>query len=174
MTPPPPSPSSQASDAGGASLSVLKRRTCGPLAEGEAMDTLYKLWVGAKSFHLADHYDDRGSLLPKRFPPHAGLKAPAARVQTPWVPAEPCCSRPREMCAPDASLWRASPWPELHFQLAEEHAVQVRYASEGTGAGARCTIEVAFGCGKYACHYRVEGSIDAAGEAGFSKPIPVP
>lgn len=95
----------------------------------EAVENLYRLRAGAKAYFHADHYGERGNLLPRRFPVSSG-----------WTPASSCCAQ-GTTCSPEPAAWNRAPWTNLNFALTTPHYYQYRFASRGVNGDATATIE---------------------------------
>jgi type IV pilus assembly protein PilA len=124
----------------------------------EATEVLDKVASGARVYFLADHWDENGRLLPKRFPPG----------NTGWVPARICCDNPENMCEPLESDWDREPWRSLNVELIEPHYYQYRYSSSGHSAAARYVIEARgdLDCDGNYSRFRITGKAPDPEEGG--------
>lgn len=126
----------------------------------EATEGLDKLVAGARAYALADHYNNTGSLLPRRFP----------LAQTGWVPATPCCEQPSApRCSSTPADWGGEPWRSLHFQLAEPHHYQWRYSSDGKTMTAEARGDL--DCDQTYSSFSAVGTIGESGTPTFRGPI---
>jgi hypothetical protein len=118
----------------------------------EATEGLDKLKVGAKAYYQADHYDKKGTLLPKAFPPSSKG----------WTPKVPCCKQKGQRCAPNPKQWNTSTWRGLYFQLTDKHHYQFRFTSKGKGRQATYVIEARgdLDCDGVYSHYKLLGHVE--------------
>jgi hypothetical protein len=130
--------------------SAFKRvdRCRGRRLSPEAAEALDKILAGAKAFFRADHYDNNGSLLKKRFPVFPDIyshTAPAADPYVPtevgWTPGTACCDQPGARCEPRPDDWQPAVWRALQFQMTEPFDFQVRYSASGVDTKASFVVE---------------------------------
>lgn len=118
----------------------------------EAVQALDRIKTGARAFFQADHYDNTGSLLPKKFP-----------ASTEWTPSKTCCKEPGGTCASDSSAWQAAGWKGLHMALTDPHRYQYRFTSKGQGQAAvfTATARGDLDCDGTWSSYSIRGRVDS-------------
>jgi type IV pilus assembly protein PilA len=124
----------------------------------EAHLGLDRLRYATRAYVEADRYDAQGNLLPKGFPV----------ARTGWVPASPCCAKGTR-CQPDVAQWNASPWKELHFEMADPHFFQWRYESDGRSFKAQARGDL--DCDGIYSEYAIHGTLGPQGLARVRGPV---
>ena len=131
----------------------LKSRTA------EATEALDKIKAGARQYFVSDHWDVKGNLLPKRFPPSISS-----------TPAKPPCGR---TTTTSTSRWDSAGWGKLHFAITEPHRYAYSFDSSGINNKAVYTAR-AFGdldCDGVYSTYEIRGRIDNEGSVNVVGPI---